>query len=115
MKTRNIERAGSLLILLMMGVLLWGESRRPLRPQTQSKRTRDLRNVEIAVISAIGVAFVEVPTVRRLASLVERRAWGIRRLRLAEWAEIVLAVLLMDYTLYLWHVAIHRWKFLWRF
>lgn len=115
MTTRKLERAGSVLVLLTAGMLLWGESRRPLRRQTQTKAARDARNLGTALISAIAVGLIEVPTVRPLADLVERRAWGIRRLHLPQWAEIVLAVLLMDYTLYLWHVAIHRCKFLWRF
>ncbi len=115
MTTRKLERAASLLVLLLAGLLLWGESRRPLRRRTQSKPARDVRNLGTALISALVVGLIEVPTVRPLAGLVERRAWGIRRLRLPQWAETVLAVLLMDYTLYLWHVAIHRCKFLWRF
>jgi sterol desaturase/sphingolipid hydroxylase (fatty acid hydroxylase superfamily) len=104
-----------LLVLLLAGLLVWGESRRPLRRQTQSRPAREVRNLGTALISAAVVGLIEVPSVRPLADLVERRAWGIRRLRLPHWAEIVLAVLLMDYTLYLWHVAIHRCKFLWRF
>ncbi|HEX5279786.1 MAG TPA: sterol desaturase family protein [Micropepsaceae bacterium] len=115
MTNRKPERAGSLLVLLVAGLLLWEESRRPLRRQTQSKPARDVRNLGTALISAIVVGLIEVPTVRPLANLVERRTWGIRRLRLPQWAETVLAVLLMDYTLYLWHVAIHSCKFLWRF
>jgi sterol desaturase/sphingolipid hydroxylase (fatty acid hydroxylase superfamily) len=115
MTTRKLERAASALVLLMAGLLLWEESRRPLRRQTQSKPERDVRNLGMALISAFAVGLIEVPTVRPLAGLVERRVWGIRRLHLPQWAETVLAVLLMDYTLYLWHVAIHRCKFLWRF
>lgn len=115
MTARKVERAGSLLVLLLAGLLLWGELRRPLRRPTQSKPARDVRNLGTALISAVVVGLIEVPTVRPLADLVERRNWGIRRLHLPQWAEIVLAVLLMDYTLYFWHVAIHRCKFLWRF
>lgn len=115
MTSRRVARAGSVLVVLMLGVLLWGESRRPLRRQTQPRPERDVRNLAMALISAIAVGLIEVPTVRCLADLAERRKWGIRRLGLPQWAETVLAVLLMDYTLYLWHVAIHRCKFLWRF
>lgn len=115
MITRKVERAGSFLVLLAFGLLLWGESRRPLRRQTQPKGARDVENLGIALIGAIAVTFVEAPTVRPLADLVERRRWGIRRLGLPQWLEVAVGVLLMDYTLYLWHVAIHRCKFLWRF
>ena len=36
-------------------------------------------------------------------------------LRLPKWLETVLAVVLLDYTLYVWHVLTHRVGFLWRF
>jgi sterol desaturase/sphingolipid hydroxylase (fatty acid hydroxylase superfamily) len=36
-------------------------------------------------------------------------------LPLPVWLEVPLAVLLMDYTLYLWHVLMHRLNWLWRF
>jgi len=84
MTARRVERAASVLLLLVAGLLLWGESRRPLRCQTQSKPSRDVRNLGTALISAIVVGLIEVPTVRALADLVERRTWGIQRLRLPQ-------------------------------
>src|SRR5215204_2241217 len=42
-------------------------------------------------------------------------AWLERRRRLRAWVEVALACVLLDYTLYLWHVATHRVPFLWRF
>jgi sterol desaturase/sphingolipid hydroxylase (fatty acid hydroxylase superfamily) len=38
----------------------------------------------------------------------------VKRLRLPVWLEVSLAVLLMDYTLYLWHILTHRVPALWR-
>jgi sterol desaturase/sphingolipid hydroxylase (fatty acid hydroxylase superfamily) len=59
---------------------------------------------------------LEMPLVRRLATLAERRRWGlVPRLRLPRQLETALAVVLLDYTLYLWHVLTHRVPFLWRF
>jgi len=47
---------------------------------------------------------------------VERRRRGLLKLlRLPAWLEVALAVVLLDYTLYLWHVLTHRSPFLWRF
>jgi sterol desaturase/sphingolipid hydroxylase (fatty acid hydroxylase superfamily) len=52
----------------------------------------------------------------RLTRLVERRRWGLLKLsRMPAWLEVALACVLLDYTLYLWHVATHRVPFLWRF
>ena len=52
----------------------------------------------------------------RVAAVVERRRWGVLKwLRLPAWLEVCCAVLLMDYTLYMWHVLTHRVPALWRF
>ncbi len=56
----------------------------------------------------------------RLARAVERRGtglvpWAERRLGLPRPAGFVLALLLLDYTLYLWHVLTHKVPPLWRF
>lgn len=62
------------------------------------------------------VAIVQAPLAQPLASRVERRRRGlVQRLPLPRWARDVSAFLLMDYTMYLWHVATHRNAFLWRF
>jgi sterol desaturase/sphingolipid hydroxylase (fatty acid hydroxylase superfamily) len=39
----------------------------------------------------------------------------VKWLRLPVWMETILALALMDYTLYAWHVLAHRVPFLWRF
>lgn len=95
--------------------LLWAEHRRPLRPETQPKLSRDLRNLGMAVLSGAVVSVLQDPLTRHLTRTVERRRWGLlQRLRLPPWAEIPLAVVLLDYTLYLWHVWTHKGP-LWRF
>ena len=46
----------------------------------------------------------------------EERRWGLlQRLTLPAWLEIPLALVLLDYTLYAWHVALHKVPWLWRF
>jgi sterol desaturase/sphingolipid hydroxylase (fatty acid hydroxylase superfamily) len=39
----------------------------------------------------------------------------LKQLSLPIWLEVPLAVALMDYTLYVWHVLVHKVPFLWRF
>ena len=39
----------------------------------------------------------------------------MNQLRLPKWAQLPLALMLMDYTLFLWHILTHRVPFLWRF
>lgn len=51
-----------------------------------------------------------------LSALVHLKGFGlVKQLPLPAWLEVVLAVTLMDYTLYLWHRLMHRSAWLWRF
>jgi sterol desaturase/sphingolipid hydroxylase (fatty acid hydroxylase superfamily) len=92
------------------------ERRRPLRRSVESAVQRTGRNLAIAALGAIAVHVAETPFVTPVAAAVERRRWGLlKRLRLPAWLEVSVAVLLMDYTLYVWHVLTHRVPALWRF
>jgi sterol desaturase/sphingolipid hydroxylase (fatty acid hydroxylase superfamily) len=96
--------------------LLWLEQRRPLRRAVESPVRRNVRNLAIAGLGALTVRIVETPIVEPLSRLVVRRRWGLlQRAPLPPWLELALAVVLMDYTLYLWHVLTHRIQLLWRF
>ncbi len=96
--------------------LLWLERRRPLRPSVEQKAGREGRNLAVAALSAAAIQVAEKPVTGPLTALVERRRWGLlKRLPLPAWLEVPLAVALLDYTLYLWHVLVHQVPFLWRF
>lgn len=116
MKTRKVPAwLSAPLVLGAFGLLLWLERRRPLRDVVEAKFTRNARNLAVAGAGALALQITERPIIERLTALVERRGWGLlKRLRLPLWMETALAVALMDYTLYLWHVLTHRVPFLWR-
>ena len=116
MEQKKNRWLGPLALLSWFCLLLWGERRRRLRRPVEDKLTHDARNLAVAGASAAVIQSLEMPVIRPLAKLVERRRWGLtQRLPLPEPARDVLAVVLMDYTLYLWHVLTHRVPFLWRF
>ncbi len=96
---------------------LWFERRRPLRRATDSRTAlRNVRNGLIGIAAAAAVQIAEAPLSRRMSQTVERRRWGVVKWRrLPVWLETILALGLMDYTLYIWHVLAHRVPFLWRF
>src|SRR5262245_7760714 len=98
------------LALTAFGVLYWFERRRPLRrTATEPKAVRNARNLAVAGLSALTVQLVETPFVMPAAKLVERRRWGLlKRIPIPIWIEIPLALMLLDYTLYAWHVLVHR-------
>lgn len=93
------------------------ERRRPLRHlQAEPKLKREIRNLSIAAVGAGALMLIERPAILRLASFVEAHKWGLlKHLRLPRWLEIALAVVLLDYTLYVWHYLTHRVPVLWRF
>jgi sterol desaturase/sphingolipid hydroxylase (fatty acid hydroxylase superfamily) len=104
------------LVVGAFGLLWLLERRRPLRPEVEPKLRRNARNLAVAAMAAATLQLVERPVTKQLTSLVERRGWGLLKLvRLPRWLEVALAVVLLDYTLYLWHVVSHRAPFLWRF
>ena len=107
---------GAVLTLATYGALVWLENRRPLRRAVESKLRRNARNLAVATISAVSLQLAEQPFVRPLARRVEKQRIGLLKLfALPAWLEVALAIALLDYTLYLWHVLTHRVPFLWRF
>lgn len=104
------------LVVGAFGLLWMLERRRPLRREVEPKLRRNARNLAVASVAAAALQLTERPLIQPLTALVERRRWGLlKRVRLPQWLEIAAAVILMDYTLYLWHVVMHRLPFLWRF
>lgn len=104
--------------MLLAGIFLAlsiAERREPLRRPTRARPRRLVRNILIGATGAMVVGAVEGPIVGRVADMAERRQLGlVRQLRMSEPVQQVLALLLLDYTLYLWHVLMHRAPTLWR-
>jgi sterol desaturase/sphingolipid hydroxylase (fatty acid hydroxylase superfamily) len=97
-------------------LLNWLERRQPLRRRTQPKLEREIRNVSVGGLGAIAVQLTEIPLVLSLFESTELQRWGIlTRLSLPVWFELPMALLLMDYTYYVWHILLHRVPLLWRF
>ena len=117
MSTRKLPNwfIGALALGAFGTLLLW-EWRRPLRRQVEPKLRRGARNLAVAVLGAAAIQLTESPITRRLTALVEGRRLGLLKpLCLPVWLETVLAIVLLDYTLYVWHVLTHKVPFLWRF
>jgi sterol desaturase/sphingolipid hydroxylase (fatty acid hydroxylase superfamily) len=103
-------------IVLVYLALRWAERRRPLRAAVDDRRSRARRNLALAGIGAVALQLIEAPVVRRACDLAEARGWGLARaLPLPRWLQAVVAMLLLDYSLYVWHVLLHRVPALWRF
>ena len=78
-----------------------GPTRKPLRQQKHHKVRRDVRNLAVG-LSAVTLRALERPVVNPLAREVERHRWGLlEQVKLPLLVETALAIVLMDYTLYL--------------
>jgi sterol desaturase/sphingolipid hydroxylase (fatty acid hydroxylase superfamily) len=92
------------------------ERRRPLRRVRESKWRHVSRNIVFAGAAAATVNLLERPVVEPLARVVQRRRYGVLYMcRLPPPVHVIVAVVLLDYTLYMWHVLTHRVSWLWRF
>ena len=115
----KIERAialGSMVVGGAFIALTAFERSRPLRATVESKPNRLSRNLVFAGLAAATVNLLERPIVEPLAARVEGRHWGLlNRCRLPRPLHTTLALVLLDYTLYIWHVLTHRVPWLWRF
>jgi sterol desaturase/sphingolipid hydroxylase (fatty acid hydroxylase superfamily) len=92
------------------------EKRRPLRAQIEPKEVNTARNLAIASAAGATMLLFEKPVADKLTRFVEEKRLGLLKIfRLPKIVETVFAVILLDYTLYLWHVLTHKVPFLWRF
>jgi sterol desaturase/sphingolipid hydroxylase (fatty acid hydroxylase superfamily) len=103
-------------VAIAFGLLLWRETRRPLRDRVERRLVHTARNVAVGIVSAAAVHLVETPVVLPFAAFVESRGIGLLRVvTLPAWLDVLVACVLMDYTLYVWHVLAHKRPLLWRF
>lgn len=105
----------------VLAILTWAgliglERRRPARRRVEPALRHTARNLTVAGIAAVAMQFAETPVIRPLTALVLRKRFGLLQQRTLPLSiEIALSVLLLDYTLYVWHVLTHRVGALWRF
>ncbi|MEP6717441.1 MAG: sterol desaturase family protein [Terriglobia bacterium] len=96
--------------------LLWWEHKRSLRRVVDSKLKRDVRNLAVAGLAAAATLLLEAPVAVALARRAQQQRTGLlQNLPVPDWVKLLAAVLLLDYTLYIWHILTHRVPFLWRF
>lgn len=98
-----------------LGLLLF-EHKRSLRRVVDRKLKRDVRNFALAGLAAATIQLVEVPVAVAIANATQRQNAGLLQISIVPgWLKPVAAILLLDYTLYIWHRLTHRVPLLWRF
>jgi len=99
----------------IFGALALGEARVPRRQPRWERRRRWLANLGIAAVDTAVVRLVFPAAAVGAALVAEEQGWGV--LRQAGWPALVtlpLAVLALDFAVYLQHVVLHAIPALWR-
>jgi sterol desaturase/sphingolipid hydroxylase (fatty acid hydroxylase superfamily) len=100
----------------LFAVLVVLEAARPLRRTVEPKPGRITRNLGLGALGLALLSLLQAPLLLPVAEWARRHDFGLlNRASLPRGAEIALAVLLLDYTLWHWHWLTHRVPFLWRF
>lgn len=102
-----------------VGLLLWAERKKPLRKTPAQLNRHEGRrltsNLALAGLGALATEMAMTPVVVPLAKRAERHRTGlVQQLPLPVWLRNAIAVVLLDYTLYWWHVLEHRIPVLYR-
>ncbi len=106
---------GSLVGAAFLAVTL-AETIRPLRRRVEPRLRRAVRNVAAGGLSLGVVELLQAPLVAPVANWVSRQGFGLLNLfSLPPAASTILAIVLLDYSLWHWHRINHRVPFFWRF
>lgn len=92
-----------------------GEILAPRRALTTSKANRWRANLAIVVLNPLSVRLVFPVLPVTLAVLASERQWGLlNNLTLPFWLEVAIAVMVLDFVIYIQHVLFHAIPTLWR-
>jgi sterol desaturase/sphingolipid hydroxylase (fatty acid hydroxylase superfamily) len=88
----------------------------PLRRRVEARLPHLLRNLAVAAPSFAVLGLLTTPLVVPVAEWAEEHHFGVAQIApLPVAVRTVLAVVLLDWTLWFWHWANHKVPFLWRF
>ena len=97
------------------GLLLFAESKRPLRKATSNKLQRAATNTSLSAVTAIAVRLLFLPVISNVSRFVQKKRIGLLHLvRMPKAFKFAAEMLLLDYTFYWWHRWMHKNALLWR-
>lgn len=106
-------------ILILAGILVSSfilEHIFPLRKTRDQLTSRLLKNSAIALLAFPFTRFLSLPVVYLVINFTSTYQWGILPLlQMPPLLENLLVIVLLDYSLYWWHVSTHYFPLLWRF
>lgn len=96
----------ALIVLGALGLVMYAERRWPLRRRREPSLPHVARDAAMAAMSTAATMATQSVVLRPALRRLEKRGGGVR---------IAAGVLMLDYTLWIWHWMNHRVDFLWRF
>ncbi|HUR81321.1 MAG TPA: sterol desaturase family protein [Thermoanaerobaculia bacterium] len=103
-------------VAAMFAAMTLFETLSPLRDRVEPRLRRLIRNLAAGGVSLAAMTLLQTPILVPVATAVQDRGIGLLHwIALPRVVSVVIAVLMLDYTLWIWHWACHRVPFLWRF
>ena len=103
-------------LILIFLFCLWLENKYPLRKTKHPKARRLTVNLGLATVGAIVLRISFYPIVLLISEWTFKENIGLLNYtKLSLVAQLFVSILLLDYTLYIWHRLNHKIPFLWRF
>lgn len=111
-----LDLYGGPILAVLFFMLLVLQYKQPLRRWVKKLRQRYLINAGVAIPTFAVLRFILIPAEVAVAYWSSQHEFGLLYLfPLSPWLQGVLAFLLLDYVLYIWHWLNHKITFLWRF
>jgi len=87
----------------------------PRRSLTTPKSGRWLNNLSLVFLNSILLRIIFPVTAVGVALIASERQWGLfNNIELPTWSAVIMAVVIMDFVIYLQHVLFHAIPMLWR-
>lgn len=102
--------------VISIGLVFWLEGLFPLFQEREHRLRHALPNLGIGILNGFAISLLFSSVTLKVMHFAESRSWGLlHQLSLSSWTEGVIAFVLFDLWMYVWHRANHRIPFLWRF
>lgn len=101
---------GGLLFFLILELLV------PYRPNSVSKVKRWINNLSMSLFNSLIITLIFSGAIVGTALYVQNNNLGVLNiLDIPTWIKILIAIIVMDLIIYVWHLLNHEMPFLWRF
>jgi sterol desaturase/sphingolipid hydroxylase (fatty acid hydroxylase superfamily) len=111
-----LDHVGAATLTVVFLVLIASEHARPLRRRLQHWIARGAVNLALALPACALLRLLLIPVVVAAATWAGKHDLGLARMvPMPAWLAGAVALLVLDYSMYLWHLANHRWSLFWRF